>query len=193
MAIPARRADPAQVVAGARTFFVTSSVWRKQHMLQSDQAAELFLRVLYDYRAQSKFRLHDFVVMPNHFHVLLTVVSGMSVERAVQFIKGGFSFRAGKELSMRSPIWQKGFSEVRITDAEGFVCVRSYIHNNPVARRLVVEAREYPYSSAYPGFELDPPPKWLGEDLERQTAKNEPESAHEGLTKTSKRTAAEAG
>jgi hypothetical protein len=30
------------------------------------------------------------------------------------------SFRAGKELGMRSPIWQKGFSEVRITDAGDF-------------------------------------------------------------------------
>jgi putative transposase len=34
--------------------------------------------------------------MPNHFHVLLTVGSEMSVEQAVQFIKGGFSFRQAK-------------------------------------------------------------------------------------------------
>jgi hypothetical protein len=72
----------------------------KQKLLQSDRAAELFLRVLYDYRAQNKFRLHEFVVMPDHFHVLLTVGSEITIERAVQFIKGGFSFRAGKELGM---------------------------------------------------------------------------------------------
>jgi putative transposase len=107
MAVPTRRVDPSQIVAGARTFFVTSSVWRKQNLLQSDKAAELFLRVLYDYRAQRKFRLHDFGVMPNHLHVLLTVGSEMSVEQAVQFIKGGFSFRAGKELGMKAPVWQK--------------------------------------------------------------------------------------
>ena len=45
--------------------------------------------------------------MPHHFHLLLTVESGMTIERAMQFIKGGFSFRAGKELGIRSPIWQK--------------------------------------------------------------------------------------
>jgi len=101
MAVPTRRVDPSQIVAGARTFFVTSSVWRKQNLLQSDKAAELFLRVLYDYRAQSKFRLHDFVVMLNHFHILFTVGSEMSVEQAVQFIKGGIFLpgrqRAGDE------------------------------------------------------------------------------------------------
>jgi putative transposase len=168
MAIPTRHANPDQVKAGARTFFVTSSAWGKRNFLQSDRAAELFLRVLYDYRAQGKFRLHDFVVMPDHFHLLLTVGSEMAIERAVQFIKGGFSFRAGKELGMRSPVWQKGFSEVRITDADGFARVRRYIHNNSVERRLVVDARDYPYSSAHPGFELDPPPQRLAVDLECQ-------------------------
>jgi putative transposase len=165
MALPARRANPAHVKAGARTFFVTSSAWGKQSLLQSDRAAGLFLRVLYDYRAQNKFRLHDFVVMPDHFHVLLTVESEMTIERAVQFLKGGFSFRAGKELVMKSPIWQKGFSEVRITDAEGFLQVQTYIRNNPVARHLVADAGDYLYSSAHPGFELDPIPQALPNQL----------------------------
>jgi putative transposase len=158
MAIPTRRADPAQVKAGARTFFVTSSTWGKQNLLQSDRGVRLFLNVLYEYRAQNKFRLHKFVVMPNHFHLLLTIDSEMTIERAVQFIKGGFSFRAGKELGMRSPVWQKGFSEVRISDDDAFQQVRKYIHNNPVARRLVGDAADYQWSSAHHGFELDPAP-----------------------------------
>jgi len=158
MAIPPRRADPTHVTAGARTFFVTSSTWGKQNLLQSDRATELFLRVLYDYRAQNKFRLHEFVVMPDHVHLLLTVESQITIERAVQFIKGGFAFRAGRELGLKSPLWQKGFSEVRIPDAEAFQQVRTYIRNNPVIRHLVADPADYPPSSAHPGFELDPIP-----------------------------------
>lgn len=161
MAIPSRYADPARVVADARTFFVTSSIAEKRNLLQSDRSAELFVRVLYDYRAQGKFRLHEFVVMPDHFHVLLTVASEMTVERAVQFIKGGFAFRAGRELGFRAPVWQKGFSEVRISDFEGYQRVTEYIHNNPVARHLVAEAAELRYSSAHAGFQLDPAPQGL--------------------------------
>jgi putative transposase len=117
MAIPLRHADPVRATAGARTFFVTSSISDKRNLLQSERSAGLFVRVLYDYRAQRKFRLHEFVVMPDHFHTLLTVECEMTIERAVQFIKGGFAFRAGRELGFRAPIWQKGFSEVRILDA----------------------------------------------------------------------------
>ena len=161
MSIPTRHANPSHVTAGARTFFVTSSTWGKQNLLQSNRSAELFLRVLYDYRAQNKFRLHNFVVMPDHVHLLLTVESEITIERAVQFVKGGFSFRAGKELGMRTPVWQKGFSEVRIIDSEHFLQVRVYIHNNPVARHLVTEPQNYPYSSAHPRFELDPIPSGM--------------------------------
>jgi putative transposase len=192
MAIPPRHANADRVKAGVRTFFVTSSILGKRNLLQSDRAAELFLRVLYDYRAQGKFRLHDFVVMPDHFHLLLTVGSEMTIERAVQFIKGGFSFRAGKELGMRSPVWQEGFSEVRITHPEGFLQVRTYIRNNPAMRHLIVEPRDYPYSSAHPGFELDPPPEWQAADLECQP-KGRARIRGRRFAQTSKKKAAEAG
>jgi REP element-mobilizing transposase RayT len=65
MSIPPRRAELAQITSNARTFFVTSSTCNKRNMLQSDRAAGLFLKVLYEYRAQGKFRLHEFVVMPD--------------------------------------------------------------------------------------------------------------------------------
>jgi len=156
LAIPLRHADPERATADARTFFVTSSISGKRNLLQSDRSSDLFIRVLYDYRALGKFRLHEFVVMPDHFHLLVTVDSEVTVERAVQFIKGGFAFRAGRELGFRAPVWQKGFSEVRILDAEAFRRTAEYIRNNPVARHLVAEAAQYPCCSAHPGFELDP-------------------------------------
>jgi len=152
MSIPIRNADGSHITAGARTFFATSSIAGKRSMLQSDRSAGLFIRVLYDYRAQGKFRLHEFVVMPDHFHVLLTVDCHTTIERAVQFIKGGFAFRAGRELGFQAPVWQKGFSEVRVLDAEVFEGVRKYIHNNPVKRHLVQEPFQFPFSSAHAGL-----------------------------------------
>ena len=160
MAIPSRHAHPARAVSNARTFFVTSSIQGKRSLLQSDRSAKLFIEVLYEYRAQSKYQLHEFVVMPDHFHLLLTV-GEISVERAVQLVKGGFAFRAGKALGFKAPVWQKGFSEVRVLDEKTYENQRRYIHNNPVARHLAVRAEDYPYSSAHHGFELDPPPQGL--------------------------------
>ena len=76
-------------------------------------------------------------------------------------MKGGFAFRAGKELGLQAPVWQKGFSEIRVLDLETFENQSRYVRNNPVAAGLSGTAEEYPYSSAYEGWETDPPPPRL--------------------------------
>ena len=129
--------------------------------MQTQRAASLFIEVLYEYRKRGNFRLHEFVVMPDHFHVLITVGPELSVERATQLIKGGFAYRAGKALDFRAPVWQKGFSEMRVLTPLQFARIRDSIRENPVARQLVEGASEFPYSSAYVGFDLDPPPQGL--------------------------------
>ena len=71
--------------------------------------------------------MHDFVVMPDHVHLLLTVGLDMSIEKAMQFIKGGFSYRLKKEFGYAGEVWQKGFSEVRVEDRQSFLQHRKYI------------------------------------------------------------------
>jgi putative transposase len=161
MAIPLRHSDPAAIAAGLRTFFVTSSIAEKRNLLQSHRSAKLFIAVLYHYRDQQKYLLHDFVVMPDHFHILITVEGEMTIERAVQFIKGGFAFRAGKELGFSAPVWQRGFSEVRIYDSQAIERVKEYIALNPVKRGMAANPAEYLYSSAHGGSELDEVPQGL--------------------------------
>jgi REP-associated tyrosine transposase len=49
--------------------------------------------VLQDYRKQGRFASRAFVIMPHHLHLLLTPVPDVSLENALQLIKGGSSFR----------------------------------------------------------------------------------------------------
>jgi putative transposase len=167
MSIPHRRSRPENVAAHERTFFVTSCTWGRRNFLQSERAAELFVRTLLDYRAAGKYRLHEFVVMPDHFHILITVEADITIEGAVQLVKGGFAFRAGKELGFKAPFWQKGFSEIRVLDYETFENQRKYIRNNPAAAGIVSAAEAYPYSSACGQAELDPPPQRLNRLLKK--------------------------
>ena len=93
--------------------------------------------------------VHDFAVMPNHVHILMTVPGDLSLEKTMQLIKGGFSFRANRELGFRGEIWQRGFSDVRIVDDTSFQQHREYIENNPVKAGLANSPEEYPFGSAY--------------------------------------------
>ena len=161
MSIPSRNSNASAVASSERTFFVTSSISGRRSLLQSDRSAQLFPQTLSHYRDLAKFRLHAFVIMPNHFHVLITVGQNISIERAVQFIKGGFAYRAGKELGFRAPVWQKGFSEVRVLDETSLLRMAEYIHNNPVRRQIVDKPEDFPYSSAFAGSTVDPMPQRL--------------------------------
>ncbi len=146
---------------GERTFFATSSAFGRRQLFQSVRMGELLVETFLNYREAGKFKLHEFVVMPNHIHVLLTVGPEVSIEKAMQLIKGGSSFRAKKELGINSEIWQVGFSEERAYGVDSFGGFRKYIHENPVKRGLVERAEAYPYSSANPRFQLDPVPEYL--------------------------------
>jgi putative transposase len=55
-----------------RTFFVTAVTWQRRAIFRSEPLAHLLLDTLQRYRAQKKFLLHEFVLMPDHFHLLLT-------------------------------------------------------------------------------------------------------------------------
>ncbi|MGD0891517.1 MAG: transposase [Terracidiphilus sp.] len=103
-------------------------------------------------RAQMRTRrmtIHDFVIMPDHVHILLTLPRDLTVEKAMQWIKGGFSFRAGRELGFRGEIWQRGFTDVVIANPESEQRHRAYIDQNPIKAGLANSAEEYPFGSAY--------------------------------------------
>src|SRR6266496_3077860 len=141
-----------------QTYMVTSSTWGRRGLFSREVWAKLLIDTLYDYRG-SAYLLHEFVTMPDHIHVLLTPQT--SLEKAVQFIKGGFSYRAKKELGSNMEVWQKGFSDHRIRDASDYRVHQLYVQQNPVRKNLCAVAEEYPYSSAHSGFELDPVPQGL--------------------------------
>jgi len=142
----------------AQTYMVTSSTWERRSLFQVEPWARPLIDTLYRYRA-SAYLLHEFVIMPDHFHALISPQT--SLEKAVQFIKGGFSYRTKKELGSNMEIWQKGFQDHRIRDASDYAVHVSYIHNNPVKERFCERPDEFPYSSAHAGFELDAVPQGL--------------------------------
>ncbi len=149
MARPARHANPTQVLSPSRTFFVTTKTSMGRALLQSERNARLLIDVLRSYVAARKFQLHDFVVMPDHVHLLITVGGDMTIERAMQYIKGGFSFRLRKEFGYLGEVWQRGFSEVRIDDRQSFLRHREYIAQNPVKAGLAGSPEEFPYCFTY--------------------------------------------
>src|SRR5271154_4516619 len=118
MAIPSRTAKRG-------TYFITTATHNRRRLFQVERNAALLLETIDHYRAS--YLLHAYVVMPDHLHLLITPTD-ITIERAMQLVKGGFSHRLASKL----PVWQRGFTDHRIRDAEDFTTRQTYIHQNPV-------------------------------------------------------------
>jgi len=143
------------------TYFITSRTWQSRALFLNPKAAEVFVATMLHYRDDRAYRLHAFVLMPEHFHLLVTPSSELSLERTVQLVKGGSAHAMGKELRMAFPVWQRGFSDHRIRESTDYAAHLRYIDDNPVRRGLVGRAIEYAWSSASRRFPMDSAPQRL--------------------------------
>ena len=173
-----------------RTFFVTALTWGRRPIFLAEPMALLFLDTLRNHRIHHHYLLHEFVLMPEHFHLLLTPVPDVSLQKAlhtgsparavvaragVELIRGGFSFRVKHEMGLAfhpskpkagllgtpESVWQPRPTNHRIRDADDYARHVEYIRQNPVKRHLVENPQEYPYSSASAALEVDPAPPGL--------------------------------
>ena len=144
-----------------RSFFVTAVTRNRSHIFQMDRNCELFLDLLRQHRLAKRFTLHSFVLMPDHLHAILTPGEDVSLEKAMQFIKGRFSFELKRQFGTTSEVWQKSFNEERLWSRFDYDTRRSYIERNPVRARLVQKAEQYRWSSVRLFEEVDRIPEWL--------------------------------
>lgn len=135
---------------------MTFSTFHRRKLFVVEVYTRLFLKTLYRYRREGRYELHAFVVMPEHVHLILTPAIDVTIERAVQLIKGAYSHEIGSIIGRNSEVWQRGFTDHRIRNEVDFVHHRNYIHQNPVERGITTDPSEYRYCSAFPGFKLDP-------------------------------------
>ncbi len=149
-------AAPPRGNTGYSVYFITASTFQRSLLFCKEPMARLFVEVLFHYRDKKNYLLHEFVLMPDHFHLLISPV--LSLERSLQLIKGGFSYRAKREVGHSGEIWQLSYYDRRVRDIEDYDNFKYYMRRNPVKRGLAGSPEEYPYSSAHPGFVLDDVP-----------------------------------
>jgi putative transposase len=96
--------------------------------------AELFIQTLFRYREAGKFRLHAFVAMPDHVHILITPAPDISTPKCIQLIKGGYSNAIRQHIL--GEVWHSGYHEHRIRDIGDFIAQTRYIAANPARKGL---------------------------------------------------------
>lgn len=146
---------------GAQTFLVTFYTDQRRPLFRDPQFARLVVDSLFAQPCQGSFLLHEFVLLPDCCHLLLT--PRVHLERAVQQVKGRSWEQVREQLNYRLPVWGMGFDYHRIRTAKDYQTYKVFVQRAALRAGLVQETEFYSFSSCTPAFAhlLDawPPPR----------------------------------
>jgi putative transposase len=153
------------------TNFITTTIVYFMPILGIKPLAQIVMDNLEIYSQKYDTKIHGYVIMPSHIHLLVSKTSGSPISRfigpvkefsAKQIIKWSVDNNAVEYLHLFSSaaaeskeghqyqVWQKRFDCYVVTDPEIMLGKLEYIHSNPIREhwRLCKEPEDYPYSSA---------------------------------------------
>ena len=105
-------------------------------------------------RRKLGFRLHGYVLMPDHWHALVGPDIPLTISRVVQDIKWLAARSLNRRRQLRGPVWQHQFWDRFIRHEKEFQQRVQYMHLNPMRKGLVPRPEDWRWSS-YNNFALD--------------------------------------
>ena len=160
-----------RVYAPGELQFLTGSTYRRVPVSLSDRFPRCFVERLEEVRRELNFLLVGWVLMPEHFHLLLRPEPAETTPLIMKELKEESAKRTLRTLranaqhpwcrkmlaSFRLPstvhdeshyrLWQRRFYPFNVFSEKKFQEKLDYMHNNPVERRLVSSPNEWPWSS----------------------------------------------
>ena len=127
--------------------FITCSCYQRRPELATCERRDLFLRVLERARQRYRFVMIGYVVMPEHFHLLMTEPEVGDPSVAMKVVKERFTRLLHHGGVRTGPIWQKRFYDFNVSSSEKRIEKLRYMHRNPVKRGLVTAPEDWKWSS----------------------------------------------
>ncbi len=150
--LPVSRVFPPQRLTTGRAFLAMDRILDQARagplFLRRPEIARLVVNALGDGENRfRRYRLHSYVVMPNHVHLLVTPLVGSS--QWLGPLKGFTGYQANRILGRHGvPFWQDESYDHLVREEEGFLRVQRYIEWNPVTAGLASSPEEFAWSSA---------------------------------------------
>ena len=131
-----------------RPYFVTTNTADRNPIFSDSAANAVLIRVIEEIRAETRFHLHAWVMMPDHIHLVASTPDGVPIGRVMGLIKGRFANRWNRENGTAGAMWQSRFHERALRSPDALRSAIDYIHMNPVVAGLVDQPQDYRWSSA---------------------------------------------
>jgi putative transposase len=132
--------------------FVTFSTYRRIRALEDDQLKQIVVDELKSLRTKHGIKIHGYVLMPDHVHLVLHPPDGQELGRKIGELKSLAARRyfAGQGLwpdAETRILWQRRCYDHNCRNTDSVIEKINYCHNNPVNKGLVTDPGEWRWSS----------------------------------------------
>ncbi len=128
-----------------RYFFITTNLARNASPL-TDQERDVVVQVVGDHRDGGAFWLFGYCVMSTHMHLLMRP-GNRDMTAAIREVKSVSAARIQNARGGVGPFWQPKYFDNIMRRVRDFWAKLEYIHNNPVAAKLVSAPDQWRWSS----------------------------------------------
>lgn len=119
----------------------------RQPIFSSSADYEFLLALLADNARKFQINIHAYVLMTNHFHLLVTPDTADGLPRMMQAVGRRYVRYFNDRQKRSGTLWEGRYKSTLVQTDRYLLACMAYIDLNPVRAGLVAEARSYPWSS----------------------------------------------
>jgi len=135
-------------------YLLTSATWQRRPVFADQALGRVVVAAMAHYEAAGQVDSLAFVVMPEHFHWLVSLGAGMTLAKLMGGLKGYTLRRIMPLVRARypqDPLWQEGYHDHALRQDEDVCQAATYVVANPLRAGLVQNLADYPlWGSQWP-------------------------------------------
>ena len=130
-------------------YYVTAETVGRESIVSGSTVTHLLRTVLNEVKQMHRFQTLGFVLLPDHFHLLIKPEGRVALESIMQTLANQFENEYAGLMGQPRPsqLWQRAYRARRPTDEADLGRHLDWIHYNPVYHKHAEKPEEWPYSS----------------------------------------------
>ena len=141
---------PLRIQYPGALYHITSRGNERKAIFHEDADRMKLLRILEDYHERYGILLHGYVLMDNHYHLILETPLGNLV-KVMHGVNSAYTGYFNRKYERSGHLFQGRYQAILVEKEAYLLGLSRYIHLNPVRAGLVKNPAAYPWSSC-PGF-----------------------------------------
>ncbi|HEX4007479.1 MAG TPA: transposase [Acidobacteriaceae bacterium] len=127
---------------------VACNGYQRQPKLGQAKHRDVFLRLLEELRVKFRFEVVGFVVVPDHFRLLMREPEIDTTANAVEMLQARYRRRYNSSARSDEQVWESRFSDAHVVGSDAVVAHLMSMHQEPVKLGLADTPEDWIWSSA---------------------------------------------